>query len=69
MKIGKTKTHHKLYVTERELEVLCILFGEGKEGLVTDEGNISDFGIDTAAVDRVTEGLWRAQAQSLGGDD
>ena len=68
MKIGKTKTHHKLYVTERELEVLCVLFGEGKEGLMTDEGSISDFGIDTAAVDRVVEGLWRAQAQSLGGE-
>jgi hypothetical protein len=68
MKIGKTKTHHKLYVTERELKVLCVLFGEGNEGLMTDEGSISDFGIDTAAVDRVIEGLRRAQAQSLGGE-
>lgn len=67
MKIGKTKTHHKLYVTERELEVLCLLFGEGREGLMTDEGSISDFSIDTAAADRVFEGIWRARAQSLGG--
>lgn len=68
MKIGKTKTHHKLYVTERELEVLCLLFGEGHESLMTDEGAISGYGIDTAAVERVTDGLWRAQTQSLGGD-
>jgi len=68
MKIGKTKTHHKLYVTERELEVLCVLFGEGKEGLMIDEGNISDFGIDTAAAERVYQGLCSARAQSLGGD-
>jgi len=68
MKIGKTKTHHKLYLTERELEVLCLLFGEGQEGLMSDEGSISDYGIDTAAADRVAEGLWRAKAQSLGGD-
>ena len=68
MKIGKTKTHHKLYVTERELEVLCLLFGEGREGLATDESAVADFGINAAAVDRVADGLRRAQTQSLGGD-
>lgn len=67
MKIGKTKTHHKLYVTKRELEVLCLLFGEGRESLLTDEGAISSHGIDTAAADRVAKGLWRAREQSLGG--
>lgn len=68
MKIGKTKTHHKLYVTERELEVLCLFFGEGREGLLTDEWAISSHGIDTAAADRVAKGLWRAREQSLGGE-
>jgi hypothetical protein len=63
MKIGKTKTHHKLYVTERELAVLIDAFGEGVQGLR--DGNDD---IDRAALDRVADGLGQALAQSLGGE-
>jgi len=63
MKIGKTKTHHKLYLTERELEVLAYVFGEGALSF-TDDGH----DIDRAALERVYQGLWAAQAQSLGGE-
>ena len=62
MKIGKTKTHHQLYVTERELEVLADVFGEGAMGLEDRHD------IDRAALDRVTAGLGQALAQSLGGE-
>tara|TARA_R100001163_G_scaffold61817_1_gene52108 strand:+ start:1385 stop:1579 length:195 start_codon:yes stop_codon:yes gene_type:complete len=62
MKIGKTKTHHKLYVTERELEVLVNVFGEGAMGFEDDSHDI-----DRAALNRVAVGLGQALAQSLGG--
>ena len=67
MKIGKTKTHHKLYVTERELQMLWHLYGEGQLAFMTGVG-IADATIDTAAVNRVTAGLRQALAQSLGGE-
>ena len=67
MKIGKTKTHHKLYVTERELRMLWHLYGEGHIAFMTSVG-IADPTIDTAAVNRVTDGLEQALAQSLGGE-
>jgi hypothetical protein len=63
MKIGKTKTHHKLYVTERELEVLAYVFGEGA---LSFEGDGHD--IDRAALERLHQGLCSAQTQSLGGE-
>lgn len=63
MKVGKTKTHHKLYVTERELEVLAYVFVEGAMSF-EDDGH----DIDRAALERVHEGLLNARAQSLGGE-
>ena len=63
MKIGKTKTHHKLYVTERELAALIDAFGDGVQGL-----RDANHDIDHAALDRVTAGLGQALAQSLGGE-
>lgn len=63
MKIGKTKTHHKLYVTERELEVLVNVFGEGAMSF-EDDGH----DIDRATLERVHQGLCNARAQSLGGE-
>ena len=67
MKIGKTKTHHKLYVTERELKMLWRLYDEGHIGLMTGVG-IAAPTIATAAVNRVTDGLRQALAQALGGE-
>jgi len=58
MKIGKTKTHTKLYVTERELEVLAHVFGEGAMSFDDD----ASYEIDRAALERVREGLWKASA-------
>jgi len=73
MKIGKTRTHYKLYVTERELEVLINVFEEGAQGLCDNwrkrqcfiDGNHD---IDRAALDHIGEGLWNARVQSLGGE-
>ena len=62
MKIGKTKTHHTRYVTERELEVLADVFGEGAMGFEDRHD------IDRAALVRVAAGLGQALAQSLGGE-
>lgn len=59
MKIGKTKTHTKLYLTERELEVLSYVFGEGAMSFDDDDSHE----IDRVALERVREGLWKARMQ------
>jgi hypothetical protein len=53
MKMGKTKTHVKLYFTAREMEVLDWLVGEGWMGLMaTGEG-----AIDEHVADRIRVGI------------
>jgi hypothetical protein len=58
MKIGKSKTHHKLYVTERELEVLA---GEGALSFTDDVHDI-----DRAALERVYQGFCTAAGAVAG---
>ena len=63
MKVGKTKTHHKLYVTDNELKVLHFVYGEGM--LSFDDVNNWPDDLQRAALERVATGLTQASLQDL----